>query len=311
MNVPWYVATRFHFSVLWLSYKERRRTQYSHPMGAQHSLSKTAMLAAEIKTLRACLQESNTAVDWASESSVQVHSAVNCLENADFHRRTAAGFGFARRSAATAQRVCTGRITRKHSSVSFLAEPAADIANRQGRALATRVPTGMTAATNTVYGLYAEEETKDVKRAGGHATSSASSVCSADSTVPRGEDLSADDWLELPRKKPRRVGLGTEATCERVNTNDMMCALPATNNAEEVDDMFAICEILTGCPTNHAAGSCNISNHNSKHEISFEIADILTSGGNCCGSFAPSPLEPHDSLALAQHMSQMTLATCE
>lgn len=276
-------------------------------MGAHHSCSRmsTAVRAGEIKNLRVFLHEANADIDWASESSVQAHSAVNCLENADFHRRTAAGFGFTRRSATAAQRVCTGRIARKRTSVAFSAEPAADITAasiERRRALATRVLTGIN--PGTAYSLYAEKEAKDV--AGGRAVSRASSVCSEDSTVPRSHDFDADDWLGHSRESPTRIAPYAKATCKRVNTNEMMCVLPATNNTKQVDVMLSICDILTGSPTSITDGSW--TRKCAKTEISYSMADILNSNVDVCDR---PVLEAHADLAKQLNETRITLAACE
>ena len=260
------------------------------------------MLADDIKTLRACLHEASAGIDWTSETSVQAHAAINCLENALWHRRTAASFGVAQRSAATAQRVCTGRFAGTRTRVAFASEPAAVITatSIQHRALAKRVPTGMSPASHAVHSLHLEEEKVTVKMCGVHVASS-ESACSEDSTVPR-EDLDVDDWLAHSERSSTGIALYEEASCKRVSSDEMTCVLPATSKPEQLHNMFEICDILTCSPTNWRTNE-------SSSEICYAIADILTSGGSSCGSSTPPLVEPLDSLA--QRINQFSLVACE
>ena len=257
-------------------------------MGATASRS-DKILQNDIETFEASMLLTKRPIMWGDEGSVAAHSALNSLRNAQYHILSGRR-GRGLRVAAASKFNCTGRVTSQRV-VSFGAL-AVDITLCECSPLKLSDPlrlvgtgTGQCApvtsklaepACDVINCSAVQSHCGAIMR----ASSSSSSVCSLDDTLPRIERREPASWhahCKACHKSSHQLSLDLEAA--------QVCPFE-----QESEETFDLCDILTsgGRPAPSKAHEDSLCHSlDCAHEIGaheeFDISDILTSGGRCLG----------------------------
>lgn len=192
-------------------------------MGATSSSLHEQRIATDLATVKGCLPDAATSIDWTREASVEAHSIINTLENCLFHRRSA------RTKRRTVRLPCTshalpGRVSFDPVPVDIdTCAPFGSGSAKRDLLLTTlsvhqRVPTGFTLAP--------ANKKPELSGKQWDSASCTSSVRSLDSTVPRFETD------------------GTLASHPDIACNEPRPLSPERRSPSEVD-LLDICELLT------------------------------------------------------------------
>jgi hypothetical protein len=239
-------------------------------MGATASRS-DKILQNDIEIFEASMLWTKWPIMWGDESSVAAHSALNSLRNAQYHIQSGRR-GRRLRVAAASKFICTGHLT--SSRVVSFGALAVDITSCECSPLKLGTGTGQCAPVT----LTMVEPACDVIQCNAvqshcgaiiRASSSSSSVCSLDDTLPRIERRAPASWhahCKASHKSSHQLSHDLEAA--------QVCPFD-----QESEEAFDLCDILTS-GGRQAPSKAHEESLDCAHE-EFDISDILTSGGRC------------------------------
>ena len=241
-------------------------------MGAMASRS-DKILQDDIQTFEASVLLTKRPIMWDDDSSVTAHSALNTLRNAQYHIQSGRG---GLRVATASMFICTGRVT--SSKVVSFGALAVDITSC-GLPM-SGVRTGPLRLVGTGKGQCAPvtstmESVCDVIHCIG-ASSSSSSVCSLEDTLPSTKRRARASWHA-------HCKTSHESSCSHQLSCDLE-ATPVCPFDQDSEEAFGLRDILTsgGRP---ATSKAHEESLDCAHEIGaheeFDISAILASGGRC------------------------------